>query len=127
RGVEGGPAAVGVELGGGREQLGAAALAGVGAGRSHLLVLPGAGALGRALAQDLELGGGEALAPFEIAHRQGVGAGSDGFGGHLRSLRSVTSSSSARTGGEPPDALVKNDGERGVHSLDPSSPLGCAV
>src|SRR5699024_7959682 len=87
----------------------------------------GAGTLGRPFAQDLELGGGEPLAPFQIAHRQGVGAGSDGFGGHLRSLRSATPSSSARTVGEPPDALVTNDGERGVHSLDPSSPLGCAV
>src|SRR5699024_9290194 len=59
RGIEGGPAAAGVELGGGREQLRAAALAGVGAGRTHLLVLPGAGTLGRPFAQDLELGGGE--------------------------------------------------------------------
>src|SRR5699024_5257970 len=55
---EGGPSAVRVELGGGGEQLRTAGAAGIGAGRPHLLVLPGAGALGASLAQHLVLGGG---------------------------------------------------------------------
>src|SRR5690625_460494 len=79
---EGGPSAVRVELGGGGEQLRTAGAAGIGAGRPHLLVLPGAGALGASLAQHLVLGGGQSLAPLLLADRDGVGTGADGFGGH---------------------------------------------
>src|SRR5690606_31100408 len=99
RGVEGGPAAVGYELGGCCKLLGAGALAGIGARRPDLLVVTGSGAVGPALSEGLVRTGGEAFTPLQIADGDRVRTGADGFGGHLGASDSATPQGVAHTSG----------------------------
>src|SRR5699024_6928597 len=99
-----------------------AGLACVGAGGADLLVLPAAGPFGAALAEHLVVGGREALAPLLVGDGQGIGARADRFGGHRSCLRSAAPRASRWCAGCSHPA---EDGERGVHSLDPSAWIGC--
>src|SRR5690606_25821295 len=120
RGVERGPAAAGVELGLGGEELRPAAAARVGARLADLLVLAAAGTLGRAVTQHLIGGGVQTLAPFEVAQRDRVRAGADGCGGH-GGLRSATRSAPLAR-----EILrASGDGGRAACTPDPSPSIGC--
>jgi len=70
--VEGGPAAVGVELGGGAEQLGAAAAAAVDALAVLVEQGPGEGPLGAGLTQHVVLHGAQGGAPLGVGARGGL-------------------------------------------------------